>query len=267
LRIVAALRKFETNFFEAAMTNGKSKFRHWAEITDKPKPTNGGTAMSEHGTASEQVVPGWYVELQLVVLRAMPRDIPREVADRWKDKGELLAAAMRSLLLLPKNEHEIMAEKAQTVIDALEGSRSANPEFPIAIDYGMGVEKLVMLGQYNWSNNDITSKHFSTKQTGKVDITIELVHFGRNISSKEAIKELDRMGLRPAEACELLKFGEKYPDVQREFLINALGSVWRYLDGYRNVVCLGGSGAGRFADLRWLESGWFGSWRFAAVRK
>ena len=223
--------------------------------------------MSDHGTASEQVVPGWYVEFQLAVLRAMPRDITQEVADRWQNKGELLAAAMRSLLLLPKSEQESLAEKAQVMIDAFEGSLPANPAYPTSINYEMSIEELLRLGKYDWSNNDITSKHFPTKRTGEADITIELVHFGRNIGSDDAIKELDRMGLRPAEACELLKFGEKHPDVQREFPIAALGSVWRYLSGYRYVGCLYRSGAERHAYLRWFEGGWGDGWRFAAVRK
>lgn len=210
--------------------------------------------MSDHGTASEQAVLGWYVEFQLAALRALPRDISQEIADEWRANGEALAKVFRGVLIPPKSEKEVIAERT-------------NPVYPVPIDYGMSMEQLIKLGQYDWSNKDINSKHFPTKRTGKVDITIELVHLNRNISSKDAIRELDHMGLRPAEGCELLAFGSKYPDVQREFPIVALASVWRRSDGYRRVVCLDGRGAERSAGLGWFEDGWYDRWRFAAVRK
>jgi hypothetical protein len=82
--------------------------------------------MSEHGTASEKVVPGWYVEFQLAALRALPRDLDQETADRWRNNGELFATALRALLFLPKSNYEIMAERAESLLTALEHTKPAN---------------------------------------------------------------------------------------------------------------------------------------------
>ena len=139
--------------------------------------------------------------------------------------------------------------------------------YPITVDYSKPIEEMVAAGQYDWSNSDITLAHFPTKRVGKAETKVELLHFDRSISSEEALKEMDKMGYRPAEAHELLAFGAKYPDVQREFPLVALGSVWRRLGGRRRVVCLRRSDAARDAGLHWFGHGWRALWRFAAVRK
>jgi len=75
------------------------------------------------------------------------------------------------------------------------------------------------------------------------------------------------MGLCPATLQELCAFGEKYPDIKREFPVVALGSVYVDLGGRRVVPCLGFWLAGRELYL----SGWGGEWfpvcRFLAARK
>lgn len=144
--------------------------------------------------------------------------------------------------------------------------RQAGEIYSVAFNYAEGIEAKVVAGHYDWSNSD-TSKHFPTNRTGTVKGGIKLFHFDRNISSEEAIREMDKAGYRPAEACELLDFGKTHPDVQREFPIIALGSIWRDSTGRRSVVCLGRDGAGRNAGLDWFDYAWHGYCRFAAVRK
>lgn len=139
--------------------------------------------------------------------------------------------------------------------------------YPVSVDYEMSVEELVRRGRYDWSDSDITSKHFPTQRAGKAEVAIELIHFDRDIDSDEALRKLDRMGFRPAELHELLAFGARYPDVQREFPIIALGSVWRGPLGFRHVPCLYGDGSERGLNLGWFGLGWGGHCRFAAVRK
>lgn len=139
--------------------------------------------------------------------------------------------------------------------------------YAVTVDYGKSVEEMVKLGLYDWSNHDITSEHFPAKWTGQTDLAIELVHFNRYIGTNDALKELNRMGYRPAELHELLAFGEKYPDVQREFPVVALGSVWQRPYGYRYVPCLYWFGSKRRLYLRWSGRDWGDICRFAAVRK
>ena len=147
------------------------------------------------------------------------------------------------------------------------GQGTASNTYPLSVNYGMSVEDAVKLGRYDWANSDITSRNFPTKRTGKADLTIKFMQFNRAISTEDALRELDRMGYRPAELHEILAFGEKYPDVQREFPIVALGSVWQGRDGGRGVPCLSRSGSGRVLHLDWIGDDWNGICRFAAVRK
>lgn len=148
-----------------------------------------------------------------------------------------------------------------------EDGKAPSSLYPITVDYGIKVEQAIKLGKYDWMNDNITQKNFPTERKGKAEVVVELIHFNRYFSSEEALKELDRMGYRPAELMELLAFGEKYSEVQREFPIVALASVWQNPGGHRSVPCLDGHGSGRGLDLNWLEDDWDGHWRFAAVRK
>ena len=191
---------------------------------------------------------GNFVELECAVLKALPRDIDPDVAANWARNGESLTRVLREALMPPEQ-------------------RNATTTYPVSVNYDTTVEEMVRLGHYDWSNSDVTSKHFPTKRTGTADLVIELVHVNRDISTKDAQKELDRMGFRPAELHELLAFGAKYPEVQREFPILALGSVWQDLDDDRRYACLHGVGSERGLYLRWFGGDWDDVCRFAAVRK
>lgn len=129
------------------------------------------------------------------------------------------------------------------------------------------IKELVATGNYDWKNDDITDKHFPQEKVGAEDVEIELVHLDRDISTDDALAELDKRGLRPANPAELLAFGATFPEVQREFPVIALGQFWRNPHGLRDVVCLGGHGCGRDAHLGWIDGGWNRRCRFAGVRK
>ena len=137
----------------------------------------------------------------------------------------------------------------------------------IRVNYAMSVKEMVKLGNYDWANSDINTRNFPTTRTGKADIEVELLHFNRKISSGDALKEIDKLGYRAAELHEFLAFGAKYPDVQREFPIIELGSVWRRSDGYCSVASLFRDGLERYLDFGSLGSIWLDCCRFAAVRK
>ncbi len=139
--------------------------------------------------------------------------------------------------------------------------------YTLTINYSRSVEDGVKAGKYDWSNSDITSSHFSSDEVGTKEVSIELIHFGRNMETNEVLSELDKMELRPATLKELLAFGEKYPNLQRKFPIIALGSVWQYPDGNRRCAHLGGRDSERNLNLRWLVRRWNDHCRFAAVRK
>ncbi len=137
----------------------------------------------------------------------------------------------------------------------------------LVANYDRSVEDGIKAGKYNWSNSNITSSHFPSEEAGTKEVSIELIYFGRNMETNEVLSELDKMGMRPATLKELLALGEKHPDLQREFPIIALGSVWQVPDGGRGCAYLGGGGSGRGLSLRWIGGGWIDCCRFAAVRK
>jgi hypothetical protein len=172
-------------------------------------------------------VNGSYEESQAAVLRALPHDIDTDPALRWTQSGE----------------------------------------YPLSVDYERSVEDAVKLGRYDWANPDITSKNFPTKRTGTAEIVVELIHFNRVVSTDEALRKLGRMGYRPADLHELLAFGEKYPEVQREFPVVALASVWHYRLSFRYVPYLSRYSSKRNLYLNWIKNNWNELCRFAAVRK
>ena len=138
--------------------------------------------------------------------------------------------------------------------------------FSVTVNYDLSVESMVAHGKYDWKDDNITTKNFPTTRKGEANLVLELVHFNKALTSEEVLKELDKRGLRPAELHELLAFGEKYPDIQRQLPVIALGSVWQYWDGDRYVPYLRDGGE-RDLDLYWIDYGWGEDCRFAAVRK
>ena len=198
---------------------------------------------TKHGTTSQ--VTGGYVEFQAAVLRALPRNIDSDVALGWTQNGESLAQVLREALT---PDH-----------------KPAGITYPLSVDYGRSVEDGVKAGHYDLANSDI-SRNFATKRKGTAEVAVELIHFNYTSSIDEVLRELDKMGYRPAELQELLAFGEKYPEVQLEFPIVALDSVWQ--DGYARVVpYLGRHDSGRGVGVCYVDLGPLKSYRFAAVRK
>ncbi|MBW2579011.1 MAG: hypothetical protein JRE38_13255 [Deltaproteobacteria bacterium] len=138
---------------------------------------------------------------------------------------------------------------------------------PVIVDYGQTLEQMVGAGKYDWANSDITQEHFSVSGNGKAERPLELVHFNREMTTDQALEELDKQDFRPATIEELLAFGATYLEIQREFPIVELGSVWRDQRGMRRAAYLHREGPRRSLHLYWIESNWYGSYRFLAVRK
>lgn len=137
----------------------------------------------------------------------------------------------------------------------------------IAIDYGKSVEELVRAGRYDYANSDVTAKNFPPQGKGTAQLDAVLVHLNRYVESEEVLAELEKVGLRAGTLQELLAFGVQYPNVQREYPIVALGSVWRDPYGDRYVPYLWGRGSERHLDLRWFDYSWGDHDRFLAFRK
>lgn len=137
--------------------------------------------------------------------------------------------------------------------------------FKVLVDYTKSLKQMIKAGKYDWVNNDITNDHFHITGSGQKEVEITLFHFNRGISSDGAIAEMEKAGYRPAFVEELSALGAAEKELQKQFPINALGSVWRCPCGGR-VPSLHWRGAERRLGLSWFEGGWAEHWRFSAVR-
>jgi len=201
---------------------------------------------------------GQFREFAGAVLRSLPDDLDPTTAQGWIENQESLARVLRETLLPDGKPAGLPAE----------ASTQAGNIYHLSVDYGRSVEDGVRAGRYDWANSDdINSRNFPTKRKGTAEVEVELVHFNRGISTDEALGELDRMGYRPAEVHELLAFGQKYPEVQREFPVVAPGSAWQDRFGSRVVPYLYRDGSKRILNLDWIEGDWDEVCRFAVVRK
>lgn len=137
--------------------------------------------------------------------------------------------------------------------------------FRVAVDYGRTLKSMVDAGKYDWVNEDITQEHFPVSSQGGDEVSI--FHFNEEIASENAILAMDREGFRPARIEELLALGEKQPELQKQFPIIALGSIWLDPGGDRCVAYLDFDGSERLLCLDWFDDSWSRDCRFAAVRK
>lgn len=131
----------------------------------------------------------------------------------------------------------------------------------------LSLKDLISALRLNWFNSDINEDHFP--DDGKRG-QVELIDFNHYISYENAIKEMDKKGLRLATVREMLIWAKNNWN-GKDYVV-ALGSVWRCWIGLSFVVCLDGDGSYRMLILRHLDGGCFGGgwgvfWRFACVRK
>jgi hypothetical protein len=100
-----------------------------------------------------------------------------------------------------------------------------------------------------------------------VEIKFKLFCFNPDISPQDAISEMDKVAYRPANLMELLALGAAYPELQRQFLIIAPGSIWPATGGSHFVTGLSVCGSKRWLLLVWLYGFIKGNCRFLGTPK
>ncbi|OGD67124.1 hypothetical protein A2442_01870 [Candidatus Campbellbacteria bacterium RIFOXYC2_FULL_35_25] len=139
--------------------------------------------------------------------------------------------------------------------------------FTILVDETKTVEELVVEGNYDWSDSNVTSKNFPRSEEGTKDKKeVALFHFNKTMTSEDVIAEMKKDGYRPATIFELLALGVTQPELQRGFPIIALGSDCTF-DGSRHVAYLYESAGGRNLHLLWLDNDWNDYCRFVGLRR
>ncbi len=192
----------------------------------------------------------------------------RGISTIWQglvDKLEKRGHSEHDILRVVDAQGDVLADK---IADAIAGTaRKPGEVFPLAVNYDLPFAEAVDAGKYQGVHSSITSHNFPSKRYGRAQSEIILVRYGRRMTSEEVLSELDMEGLRAAELPELLAFGAEYPEVQRQFCVIGLGSVWTDRKGYRNAPCLYEASEARYLDLHWWDDGWYSYSRFAAICK
>lgn len=188
---------------------------------------------------------------------------------------QIETSELQQLLTAVEEENLSIAEAIERIKGSNGKAEEQQPKpaeeiISLSVNYGRNVKEMIKAGKYDWENSDITEKHFPlpAELKGKTTtISGKLFHFDRSISSEDAISEMDKAGYRPATLPELLALGEDQPDLQRQFPIIALGSVWSGAFGRRGVPGLNVGGYERKLSLYWFAYDWIAVDRFFGVRK
>ena len=168
------------------------------------------------------------------------------------------------LHLLARDEGQPMIDQIASML--VRAGAATRNVYPGVIDYGQTLDQMIEAGKYDYRNEYITVDNFPITGEGKVTSQLVLVHFNRDISSEDAVKEMAQMGLEPAKTEHLLAYGAQHWQRDPELVV-ALGSSWVGPGGHRYVPCLRGGCGDRRLRLFWWDGVWHGSWRFLAVRK
>ncbi|OGI27472.1 MAG: hypothetical protein A2359_05050 [Candidatus Moranbacteria bacterium RIFOXYB1_FULL_43_19] len=207
----------------------------------------GGTAMSEHGTAFQQM-PGWYVEFQMAVLRALPRDINRETADGWRNNGEALAKNFRQILIPPDSKPLAPSETIDTIIRI---DRSIRPAYPDWVQMVMHPE-LEDTGPAEFDLAEVEQWLHNKQKRGVVEGNVIYQFLKDNDMLKTCL------GLRDGEEIQ-----KKGIDLFRRFFKGKAVYLWKSVvrdrDGFLGIPYLGGGGSGVIVSRSWLDRDWYSS--------
>lgn len=182
--------------------------------------------------------------------------------------------------LVTDDGRETIGQMADLIVAAGQPQVAVSDPYAVIVDHGRTLPAAIDAGNYDWKNDayqglawndwaapDGTTEHFPTDPAERVETELVLVHLDRAATTDEVLAEFDRLDLVPAVIPETLAFGEHHPDVQREFPVVGLGSVWPGPDGDRRVVCLWSGADGRCLYLRWYGRQWPPGGRFLGARK
>ena len=129
------------------------------------------------------------------------------------------------------------------------------------------LKQLIEANEFNFVNDNVTETNFPTQ---KIRGKVEIIDLKREVTSEEAIKEMDEKGYYPANIYELLRWANQNKEEKKwngTVWVVALGSVWQDWRGPRRAPCLYGASDGRHLRLPWWGSEWCSDYRFAFVRK
>lgn len=195
------------------------------------------------------------------------KDMKRGIAQLRKIEDGFLSGSLDPEDARQPLQRVIEREFDRTPAQPIAKEALSNP-YPVPVNYGRRPRSAVQAGEYDGVNdyyNDMQWSEWKTPDGSKlivpkrgiVDKELSLFHIGAYFGedycpiSKEIRTALVKEQLIAVTVYGLLAFGEKYLNVQREFPVIALGSVWFGPGGGRHVAVLEGDAGGRHLDLGW----------------
>ena len=147
--------------------------------------------------------------------------------------------------------------------------RGSQTEYPVIIDYSQSLKQMIAAAMLDSVHSDINDKNFPIMKEGIVETTFMLERFDHPVRTTDAVGLLDKKGFRPATIVDLIAFGTIYPDVQEEFGVVAVGTLWDPGNVHHSydVPYLSHSNHGRSLSLFRSAPRWKERYRFLVVRK
>lgn len=156
--------------------------------------------------------------------------------------------------------------------------------YPVTVNFGRSPKTMAKVGNYpggynlyydgmNWSEWEVPEgSTLVVPKRGKVDKELLLFHVGAYFggdtypTTEEVTQVLVGHGLVLEPAQTVPALGEKYPDLDLEFPVIALGSFWVGPHGCRRVAVLWGGADERHLGLDWDDYQWYPYYRILVSR-
>lgn len=166
-------------------------------------------------------------------------------------------------LLVNPDGKELISQIAQFIVNA---GKKARHQFMIALDPALSFADMIRAGNYSEVDQNINQENFPLDTEGKTEEEVFILHFKRDISSEQAIAEMEKQGLRPATITHALAFGAQHWKELKNPVI-FLGSSWVRSPTHHSVPWLGVPDDELKLSLVSFDYDWLAPYRFAAVRK
>lgn len=162
----------------------------------------------------------------------------------------------------------VLLTAALVLLAGILKTQSDNSDFKLVVKYSQTLNQMISAGNYTLKSTDVDSENFPlpVKLKGK---TVELSAriFDGNDLSGNIIITMNEAGYRPATLPELLALGKSEQELQRNFIVVALGSAWQDEDGVSYVPYIYLNGHQRGVFLMDFKHDWSDNYRFLGVKK
>lgn len=138
--------------------------------------------------------------------------------------------------------------------------------FQISVNYDLSLDEALKMCQFDYGDSNITDLQFPNDKSGIVNTEIFIINFNERLDSSDVLPAIKNLGLKPANLRQLLALAAAYPQLQKEYPIAGLGSIWKPGHERWFVPHIGLDRGKREVRLKRYSSPWSETRRFAAVR-